>query len=771
MIQLKGKMQLFCLVIGLCIIGSVEAQVSSKSSVSLDKKVETLLKKMTLEEKVGQLNQYNGFWEVTGPTPKEGQAAKKYDDLKKGLVGSMLNIKGVKDVKAMQKIAVEQTRLGIPLIFGFDVIHGYKTISPIPLAESASWDLDAIQRSAAMAADEASAVGINWTFAPMVDVSRDARWGRVMEGAGEDQYLGSRIAEARVKGFQGDLSSNKNILACAKHFAGYAFAEAGRDYNTVDVSESTLQNIIFPPFKASVDAGVRTFMNSFNELNGIPATGNAYLQRQVLKGDWKFKGFVVSDWGSLQEMVAHGYAKDNKQASEIAINAGSDMDMESSGYVDYLAQLVREGKVKETTVDDAVRRILKVKFELGLFENPYKYCDEARELATVGKPEFHEEVLDMAKKSIVLLKNASSPLGRAGEGLLPLKKSGQKVALIGALANDKTSPLGSWRIAADENSAVSVLEGLQVYKDNQLTYAKGADVALGSPKFIFETKINTTDKSGFDEALAVAKNADVVIMVLGEYGLQSGEGRSRTDLGLPGVQQELLETVFKVNPNIVLVLNNGRPLVIPWAAENIPAIVEAWHLGTESGNAIAQVLYGDYNPSGKLPMTFPRNVAQVPIYYNHKNTGRPIMNEPESVFWSHYIDEKNTPLYPFGFGLSYSKFEYSDLQLSSKSFSKNGKIEVSVIVKNTGKVLGKEVVQLYIRDLIGSITRPVLELKGFEMVQLQPNETKKITFTINEKTIEFFTANSKWEAEAGVFNVFIGGNSVETLKSDFQFIK
>nr|WP_315150465.1 beta-glucosidase BglX [uncultured Flavobacterium sp.] len=753
------------------IIGSAEAQTKAKSDISLDKKVETLLKKMTLEEKVGQLNQYNGFWDVTGPTPKEGLAAKKFEDLKKGLVGSMLNVKGVKDVKALQKIAVEQTRLGIPLLFGFDVIHGYKTISPIPLAESASWDLEAIQKSAAMAADEASAVGINWTFAPMVDISRDARWGRVMEGAGEDSYLGSRIAEARVKGFQGDLSTNKNILACAKHFAGYGFAESGKDYNTVDVGESTLQNVIFPPFKATVDAGVRTFMNSFNELNGIPATGNSYLQRQILKGDWKFQGFVVSDWGSMQEMKAHGYAKDDKHAAELAINAGSDVDMESNAYVDYLAQLVREGKVKASIVDDAVRRVLKVKYELGLFDNPYKYCDEARELATVGKPEFHKDVLDMAKKSIVLLKNAPSPLGRAGEGLLPLKKSGQKIALIGALANDKTSPLGNWRIAADDNTAVSVLEGLQAYKDNQLTYAKGADVALGTPKFVLETKINTTDKSGFEEAIAIAKNADAVILVLGEHGLQSGEGRSRADLGLPGVQQELLEAIYKVNPNIVLVLNNGRPLAIPWAEEHIPAIVEAWQLGTQSGNAIAQVLYGDYNPSGKLPMTFPRNVAQVPIYYNYKNTGRPVRNEPESVFWSHYIDEKNTPLYPFGFGLSYSKFEYSDLKLSSQSFSKNEKIEVSVSVKNTGKVLGKEVVQLYIRDLIGSVTRPVLELKGFEMIELQPDETKKVTFTINEKTIEFFTANSKWEAEAGDFKVFIGGNSAETLKGDFQFVK
>ena len=740
---------------------SCNSKKSIVQSNSNNSRVDSILKLMTLDEKVGQLNQYNGFYDITGPTPKDGQAAKKYQDLKNGLVGSMLNVKGVKEVAAIQKIAVEQSRLHIPLLFGFDVIHGYKTISPIPLAEAASWDLQAIKKSAQLAADEASSVGINWTFAPMVDISRDPRWGRVMEGAGEDPFLGSKIAVARVQGFQGDLSSNKNILACAKHFAGYAFAESGRDYNTVDVSEATLQNTIFPPFKASADAGVRTFMNSFNELNGIPATGNSYLQRKILKGDWNFQGFIVSDWGSIAEMINHGFAKDNKQAAEIAINAGSDMDMESYAYLANLPTLVKEGKVKESLIDDAVKRILKVKFELGLFENPYKYCDENREKQTVGKQEIQDGVLDVAKKSIVLLKNEKQ--------LLPLKKTNQKIALIGALANDKTSPLGSWRIGADDNTAISVLEGLQKYKDNQLTYVKGADVTIGKTQFVWETKINTTDKSGFPEAITAAKQADVVVMVLGEHGLETGEGRSRTDLGLPGVQQELLEEIYKVNPNIVLVLNNGRPLAIPWADEHIPAIIEAWQLGTQSGNAIAQVLYGDYNPSGKLPMTFPRNVGQIPIYYNYKNTGRPTMNESESVFWSHYSDQKNTPLYPFGYGLSYSKFEYSDLKLNANSFSKNGKIEVSITIKNTGKVTGKEVVQMYIRDLVASITRPVKELKGFEMIELQPNESKTVTFIINEKTIEFFTANSKWESETGDFKVFIGTNSANTLEGNFQF--
>ncbi len=746
-----------------CSTAKQDVKSSSKNKTPIDRKVDSLLSLMNLEEKVGQMNQYNGFWNVTGPAPKDGSAAKKYEHLKKGWVGSMLNVKGVKDVKALQKIAVDETRLGIPVIFGYDVIHGYKTLSPIPLAEAASWDMEAIRKSAEIAAAESAASGLNWTFAPMVDVSRDARWGRVMEGAGEDPYLNSRIAVARVKGFQGDLGEF-SLAACVKHFAGYSFAESGKDYNTVDVSHNTLHNIILPPFKAAAEAGALTFMNSFNELDGIPATGNAYLQREILKKEWNFEGFVVSDWGSMGEMVAHGYSKDLKQAAEQAANAGSDMDMESSGYIEHLAALVREGKVSEDKINDAVRRILKVKFQLGLFDNPYKYCDEVREAATVGKKEFHDGVLDVAKKSIVLLKNEKN--------LLPLKKQGQKIAVIGALADDKTSPLGSWRIGADDGTAVSVLEGLREYKGNQLTYAKGADVALGSPAFVVETKINMTDKSGFGEAVNAAKGADVVIMVLGEHGLQTGEGRSRADLGLPGVQQELLETVYKANPNVVLVLTNGRPLIIPWAAQNVPAIVEAWHLGTQSGHAIAQVLYGDYNPSGKLPMSFPRAVGQLPIYYNHKSTGRPGGDTPtESVFWAHYGDVENSPLYPFGYGLSYSTFEYSNFKLSADSFGQKGHITVSVDVKNTSNIDGKEVVQLYIRDIFGSVTRPVKELKGFEMAEIKAGQTKTISFTIDEKTIEFYTANNKWEAEPGDFKVFVGGSSATKLEAPFSYSK
>ena len=758
----KLHIVLFFFLIGVSCNNNQEANNSENMdkglSESIDNKVESLLDKMTLEEKIGQMNQYNGFWDVTGPTPSSGDAAKKYEHLKKGYVGSMLNVKGVEDVRAVQKIAVEETRLGIPLIIGFDVIHGYKTISPIPLAEAASWDLEAIQRSAQVAAKEAAAAGINWTFAPMVDISRDARWGRVMEGAGEDPFLGAKVGVARVKGFQGDdLSSPLTIAACAKHWAGYGFAESGKDYNTVDVGTSTLNNIIFPPFKAAANAGVKTFMNSFNELNGVPATGNTFLQRDILKGKWAYDGFVVSDWGSINEMMAHGYAKNRKHAAELSINAGSDMDMESYAYVNELAELVRQGKVSEELIDDAVMRILRVKFELGLFDDPYKYCDEAREKETIGSKEIHDAVLDMAKKSIVLLKNENN--------LLPLKKEGQKIAIIGALANDKTSPLGSWRLAADDDTAVSVLEGMERYSGNTLTYAKGADVALGETGFPFEVNINTTDKSEFNKAIAVAKNANVVVMVLGEHGFQSGEGRSRALLGLPGVQQELLEAVYQVNKNIVLVLNNGRPLAIDWADRHIPAIVEAWQLGTQSGHAIAQVLYGDYNPSGKLPMTFPRSVGQVPIYYNYKNTGRPVIPAPNQVFWSHYIDESNTPLYPFGHGLSYTSFAYSNLKVNK---GVNGEVTVSVDLKNTGTIEGKEVVQLYVRDLIASVTRPVKELKGFELVSLKPKELKTLTFTLTKEELGFYNNKGEFVVEPGEFMVFVGGSSNTILEVGFE---
>lgn len=727
---------------------------------SVEHKIDSLLSIMTIEEKVGQMNQYNGFWDATGPSPKEGTAAKKYEHLRKGWVGAMLSVRGVKNVRAVQKIAVEESRLGIPLIIGFDVIHGYKTLSPIPLAESASWDLNAIEKSARVAATEASAAGINWTFAPMVDVSRDARWGRVMEGGGEDPYLGSKIAKARIMGFQGDDLSNVNtIAATAKHFAGYGFVEAGREYNSVDIGTSTLHNIVLPPFKAAVDADVKSFMNSFNEINGIPVTGSTYLQRDILKGKWGFNGFVVSDWASIGEMISWGHAKDKREAAKIAVTGGSDMDMESYVYIEELVQLVKDGLIDEVLLDDAVKRILRVKFELGLFEDPYKYCNESREKEMIGNPKHHDAVLDMAKKSIVLLKNEKK--------ILPLKKEGQNIALIGALANDKNSPLGSWRIASDDNTAVSVLEGMQHYKGNNLVYRKGADVSLGKTAFVEEVTINTTDKSEFNEAIAAAKKADIVVMVLGEHGFQSGEARSRTNLQLPGVQQELLERVFEVNPNIVLVLNNGRPLAISWADKHIPAIVEAWQLGTQTGHAVAQVLYGDYNPSGKLPMTFPRHVGQVPIYYNYKNTGRPT-NSEGNVFWSHYIDSENTPLYPFGHGLSYTSFKYSNLRLSSKQIKEKESLTVTADVTNTGDCDGREVVQLYIRDLFGSITRPVKELKGFELVHIKIGETKTITFTLDKTTLGFYNNKGEYIIEPGDFKVYVGGSSYTSLEAGFN---
>ncbi|WP_340203057.1 beta-glucosidase BglX [Ascidiimonas sp. W6] len=729
----------------------------------IEKKVDSVLKLMTLPEKIGQMNQYNGFWDVTGPAPKEGDAEKKYEDLRNGLVGSMLNVRGVEQVRAIQKIAVEETRLGIPLIIGFDAIHGYKTLSPIPLAEAASWDLEAIRKSAEVSAAETAAVGINWTFAPMVDISRDPRWGRVMEGAGEDPFLGSRIAEARIKGFQGeDLSDPFTIAACAKHFAAYGFVEGGLDYNTVDIGTSTLYNVVLPPFKAAADAGVKTFMNAFNVLNAIPATGNKFLQRDILKEDWSYDGFVVSDWESIEEMIWHGYAEDAKEAAYIAASAGSDMDMESALYLDNLEVLIKEGKIKESLIDDAVRRILRVKFELGLFDDPYRYCNTQREKETLGKKEHHEAVLDMALKSIVLLKNENN--------LLPIKKEGQKIALIGALANDKNSPLGSWRLAADDNTAISVLEGMNEYNGNSMSFEKGPNLIKGKPSFVLETEINTTDRTGFEAAVNAAKNSDVAVLVLGEYGYQSGEARSRVSLELPGMQQELLEAVYEVNKNVVLVLMNGRPLILNWADKNIPAIVETWQLGTQSGHAIAKVLYGDYNPSGKLPMSFPRSVGQIPIYYNHRSTGRPEQDE-DLVFWTHYGDVENSPLYPFGYGLSYTTFEYKNLESDAMNFKGDKSITFQVEVSNTGAIAGKEVVQWYLQDIAGSATRPVRELKGFELVTLEAGQSKVVSFTINKETITYYSGNNQWEAEPGTFKVYVGGNSNASLKQEFNYIK
>lgn len=725
------------------------------NSAEISAKVEALLSQMTLDEKIGQMNQYNGFWNATGPAPSEGDAKNKYEHLRTGLVGSVLNVTGVDNARGMQKIVVEESRLGIPLIFAFDVIHGYATVSPIPLAESCSWDLEAIRRSAEVAAIEASAVGINWTFAPMVDISRDARWGRVMEGAGEDPYWGSLVAAARVRGFQGnDLSSYNSIVACAKHFAGYGFSESGRDYNTVDVSRTTLYNTILPPFRASLDAGVRTFMNAFNVLDGVPATGNSFLQRDLLKNKWNFDGFVVSDWGSITEMTTHGHTRDLSHAAEMAIRAGSDMDMESYAYVKHLKELVETGKVEEKLIDDAVRRILTVKYELGLFDDPYRYLDNKREDTLLNHPAHHAAALDIAKKSIVLLKNETN--------LLPLSTTQKGIAVIGALADDKTSPLGNWRLGAKDGTAVSVLEGLRKYTAD-FSYAKGVEVYTEAKDFLHEVKVNETDPSGIKEAVRAAKKAKVVVLVLGEHGYQSGEARSRATLGLPGLQQRLLEEVYAVNKNIVLVLMSGRPLALPWADENIPTIVQGWQLGSQSGNAIAEVLFGAYNPSGKLTMSVPRDVGQVPLYYNHLNTGRPD-DKGDIVFWSHYIDMPNEPLYPFGYGLSYTEFTYTDLEVDA---SNPKGVKVKVNVKNTGDRDGEEVVQLYIRDKVAAVARPVKELKGYEKVALQAGYTTQVEFILTDEELGFYDHDGNFIIEKGEYEVMVGGNSRDVLSASF----
>ena len=739
-------MKIIFTIIAFLFFGCSNSNLSDK-----DKFITNLLSEMTLMEKIGQLNQYSSFFDATGPAPNNGEDSLKYEQIKQGLVGSVLNVSGVKEVRALQKLAIENSRLKIPLIFALDVIHGYKTISPIPLAESASWNLGLIQKSASMAAREAAASGINWTFAPMVDISRDARWGRVMEGGGEDPYLGSKIAVARINGFQGNsLNDPLTIAACAKHFAAYGFAESGRDYNTVDMGLQTLNNIVLPPFKASAEAGVATFMNSFNELNGVPATGSKFLQRDILKGNWNYKGLMVSDWGSIGEMIPHGYSKDLKDAARHAILAGSDMDMMSSAYIKHLKNLVEEKIISIDIINDAVIRVLELKYNLGLFSDPYRYCNLERENEYVLNAENRQIALEMAKESIVLLKNENN--------ILPLKKSGLKIALVGSLAKDKDSPLGNWKANGPKNSAVSVLEGLKRGNTNILTYKEGPRL-INKPTFFHEhVDINNSDTTGTKKALNSTKDADVVIAVLGEHGLQSGEGRSRTNIDLPGLQMNFLKQLYKKNKNIILVLMNGRPLDLSWIDKNIPVVVEAWHLGTMSGEAISSVLYGEYNPSGKLPVSFPRSIGQVPIYYNYKNTGRP--GPGGHVFWSHYNDEKNDPLYPFGYGLSYSSFNYSDLNI--KKINKNS-IKINFKVTNENNVDGEEVVQLYIRDLFSSITRPVKELKRFRKVGFVSNEEKSISFTLNIDDLGYLDNDGNLLFEEGDFEIMVGGSSNTSL--------
>ncbi|WP_291104970.1 MULTISPECIES: beta-glucosidase BglX [unclassified Flavobacterium] len=720
---------------------------------TIDQKVDALLKQMTLEEKIGQLNQYTGDNTATGPITINPN---KQSEIKDGLVGSMLNILGTKYTRQYQELAM-QSRLKIPLLFGQDVIHGYKTTFPIPLGEAASWDLAAIQQSARIAATEASASGIHWTFAPMVDIARDPRWGRVMEGAGEDPYLGSKIAYARVKGFQGEkLGDVNSVMACVKHFAAYGAAVGGRDYNSVDMSERMLWEVYLPPFKAAADAGAATFMNSFNDLNGIPATGNKYLQRDILKGKWGFKGFVVSDWGSIGEMVNHGFVKDSKEAALAAITAGSDMDMESNAYRYNLAQLVKENKVPMALVDDAVKRILRKKFELGLFDDPYKFCNPEREQKELNNPEHTKAARSIAAKSIVLLKNEKN--------ILPLSKETKTIAFIGPMVKPSRANHGFWAVElkdVDSTYIVSQWKGLQnkVGENTKLLYAKGCD-------------IEGSNTDGFAEAIAVANQADVVILSIGEGWNKSGEAKSKSNLHLPGVQEDLVKAIQATGKPVVVLINAGRPLIFNWTADNVPAIVYTWWLGSEAGNAIADVLFGDYNPSGKLPITFPREEGQIPIYYNHFNTGRPAPNEMATNYVSAYIDLPNSPKFPFGYGLSYTTFKYSDLKLSKKKMKNTETIEVTANITNTGKQAGEEVVQLYLRDKVGSVVRPIKELKGFEKIKLNVGETKTVKFVIDNQKLSFYNQKLEYKSEAGEFDLMIGSSSEDIrLRDGFELLK
>ena len=716
----------------------------------IDQKVTELLNKMTLEEKIGQLNQYTNDANLTGPLVVNPN---KEREIKDGLLGSMLNVNGADRTRKYQELAM-QSRLKIPLLFGLDVIHGYKTTFPIPLAEAASWDLQAMEQSARIAATEASASGIHWTFAPMVDISRDPRWGRVMEGAGEDTFLGSKIAFARVKGFQGKLGDLNSVMACTKHFAAYGAVIGGREYNSVDISNRLLWETYLPPFKAAVDAGSATFMNAFNDINGIPATANKHIQRDILKGQWNFKGFVVSDWGSIGELVTHGYSKNDKEAAFSAITAGSDMDMESNVYRNNLAQLVIEKRVPIATIDDAVKRILRKKFELGLFDDPYKFSNLNRQKEALNNPEHSKIAREVASKSIVLLKNENN--------ILPLSKKTKTIAFIGPMVKPKRINHGFWAVNltdVDSTYIISQWEGLEskVGKTTKLLYAKGCD-------------IEGTNNSGFKEAIAIANQSDVVIVSIGERYNMSGESKSRSNIHLPGIQEDLIKELQKTGKPIVVLINAGRPLIFNWTADNMPTILYTWWLGSEAGNAIADVLFGDYNPAGKLPMTFPRAEGQIPIYYNHFNTGRPSINE-EKLYKSSYIDLPNTPKFPFGYGLSYTTFNYSNLKLSKTKMSASETIEVTMNITNTGKYEGEEVIQLYLQDKFASLIRPISELKDFQKIKLGIGETKTIKFVIDNQKLSFYNEKLEFNSEPGDFNLMIGSSSEDIrLKSSFELI-
>jgi beta-glucosidase len=711
----------------------------SQRASNVEQRVNALLAQMTLEEKLGQLQQLDG--EGNGNFRPE-----HLDLIRKGLLGSTLNVRGAQRTNQVQRVAMNESRLKIPMLFGFDVIHGYRTVFPIPLGEASSWDPALAERSAAVAAQEANNVGLRWTFAPMVDIARDPRWGRITEGAGEDPFLGAAFARARVRGFQGnDYGAADKVLACAKHWVAYGNAEGGRDYNTTDLSENTLREIYFPPFKAAVDAGVGTLMSSFNAINGVPATANAFTLTKVLRQEWKFDGFVVSDYTSVKELINHGVAANEEQAAALALNAGVEMEMVSRSYNQFGPELLKQNKLSQATIDEAVRRILRIKFRLGLFDRPY--TDEAREQNALLRPESIRLAREIAGRSMVLLKNDRETL--------PLNKNLSSIAVIGPLADDRRAPLGWWAGDGKEENTVTPLAGIKakVSPQTRILYAKGCDV-----------KDDST--AGFQQALDIAKQSDVAIVFVGETHDMVGEAASRATLDLPGRQMELVQAIHATGKSTVVVLVNGRPLSIGWIVNNAPAILESWMGGSESGNAIADILFGDVNPGAKLPVTFPRTVGQVPIYYNHMNTGRP--PEAENRYTSKYYDQPWTPLYPFGYGLSYTRFKISNLQLSAPRIGTTGKVTVTVDVENTGRRAGDEVVQLYIRDPVATMTRPVKELKGFQRISLEPGEKRKVEFVLGPEHLGFWNREMRYVVEPGEFRVMVGGNSVDVVETKFE---
>lgn len=750
----------------LALLAGTMAMGQSANDAKMKAFIDALMKKMTLQEKIGQLNLPGAGDIVTGQASNSDIAKK----IEQGQVGGLFNIKSVAKIKEVQRLAVEKSRLKIPLLFGMDVIHGYETVFPIPLGLSCNWDMAAVERSARIAAIEASADGINWTFSPMVDISRDPRWGRISEGNGEDAYLGSEIAKAMVRGYQGtDLSRNNTIMACVKHYALYGAAEAGRDYNTTDMSHQRMYNEYFPPYKAAVDAGVGSVMASFNEVDGVPATANKWLLTDVLRRQWGFKGFLVTDYTGINEMIDHGIG-DLKTVSARALAAGIDMDMVGEGLLTTLPQSLKEGKITVQQIDAACRRILEAKYKLGLFEDPYRYCDENRAKKEIFTPEHRREARKIAAESFVLLKN--------DKNTLPLRKGGT-IALIGPLADSKENMPGTWSVAANLQNATSLLAGLKEVVGSQarILYAKGsnveADKELQDRGTMFGRTIARDERPAADiiaEAVAIANQADVVVAALGEASEMSGESSSRTNIEIPQVQKDLLAALLKTGKPVVLVLFTGRPLALSWEQANVPAILNVWFGGSEAGYAIADVLFGDVNPSGKLSTTFPQNVGQVPLFYNHKNTGRPLgEGKWFSKFRSNYLDVSNDPLYPFGFGLSYTQFSYSDVKLSTSSPKGNQSVTASVTITNTGKAEGKEVVQLYLRDLVGSVTRPVQELKGFQKIALKPGESKTISFTITPETLKFYNYDLKYVWEPGEFEIMIGGNSRDVKKAKLNW--